>query len=136
MLCAMDWQAWLVDLEREFMERTDRRGVEFREMLESIERRWEESEEARRREWEALEGRAMTGWEKIEHSFDGLLRKTTVITQEQIAMNWMVMEEFRENFAKAREENRRAFKEIEEEWRANREATLKMLDRLSEPPFG
>jgi benzoyl-CoA reductase/2-hydroxyglutaryl-CoA dehydratase subunit BcrC/BadD/HgdB len=125
----MDWQAWLVDLEREFMERTDRRGVEFREMLEDIERRWKESEEARRREWEALEGRAMTGWEKLEHSFDGLLRKTTLITQEQIAMNWRVGEEIREEF-------RSSFAEIKEEMRANREATLKMLDRLSEPPFG
>lgn len=118
-----------MDLEREFMERTDRRGVEFREMLENIERRWEEGEEARRREWEALEGRAMTAWEKIEHSLDGLLRKTTMITQEQIAMNWKVAEETREEF-------REGFAEIKEAMRANREATLKMLDRLSEPPFG
>ena len=125
----MEWQAWLMDLEREFMERTDRRGVEFREMLETIERRWKEGEEARRREWEALEGRAMTAWEKIEHSLDGLLRKTTMITQEQIAMNWKVAEETREEF-------REGFAEIKEEMRANREATLKMLDRLSEPPFG
>jgi hypothetical protein len=121
----MDWQAWLVDLEREFMERTDRRGVEIRERLEKIERVWEECEEERRREWEALEGRTMTGWEKIEHSFDGLLRKTTMISQEQIAMNWQVREEFREEF-----------EELKDEVRANREATLKMLDRLSEPPFG
>ncbi len=118
-----------MDLEREFMERTDRRGVEFREMLENIERRWKEGEEARRREWEALEGRAMTAWEKIEHSLDGLLRKTTMITQEQIAMNWKVAEETREEF-------REGFAEIKQEMRANREATLKMLDRLSEPPFG
>ncbi len=121
----MDWQAWLVDLEREFMERTDRRGVEFRERLENIERLWEEGEEKRRREWEALEGRTMTGWEKIDHFHDGLLRKTTAITQEQLSFSWQVREEFREEFA-----------ELKEEMRANREATMKMLDRLSEPPFG
>lgn len=118
------------------MERTDRRGVEIRERLEKIERLWEESEKARRREWEALEGRAMTVWEEIKHFNDGLLRKNTAITQEQLAMSWQVREEFRASFAAAREESRRAFEEFEEEMRANREATLKMLDRLSEPPFG
>ena len=124
----MAWEYRPVEMDRlnrEFAEGVERRGAEIAARLAKIEEKWEGSEEARRREWEVLEGRAMTAWEEIKHFNDGLLRKNTMMTEDLLAMIWQ-----------AREEGREAHAEFREEMRANREATLKMLGRLSEPPFG
>lgn len=124
----MAWEYLPVDLDRcdrKFAEGVERKMAEIGARLARIERKWEESEDARRREWEALEGRTMTGWERIDHFHDGLMRKNTIMTQELAGLIWQV-----------REDGREAHEEIKEDMRANREATLKMLDRLSEPPFG
>lgn len=89
--------------------------------LRRVERRWEREEEDRRREWEALAGRLMTAEEKHQHYNDGLLRKMAVMTTEQINVLREFSEEMRHEFAEARAESR-----------AQRDALLKVLDRL--PP--
>lgn len=124
----MAWEYLPVDIERcnrEFVEGVERKMAEIAARLARTERLWKEGEDARRREWEALEGRTMTGWDKIDHFHDGLMRKNTMIAQTLMSMMWNVQEEARI-----------AHEELKEDMRANREATLKMLDRLSEPPFG
>jgi hypothetical protein len=121
----MDCDYWPVDEERmsrEFEEGVARRQLEIKARLERVEQRWEESEKARRREWEALEGRLMTAYEENRHYSDGLLRRNVVMTQEFIA----ILREGRE-VARAEAAENRA------ETRANTEAVLKLLDRLSPP---
>lgn len=124
----MAWEYRPVDMDRrnrEFAEGVERKVAQIAARLARIEQKWKEGEEAHRHEWEALEGRTMAGWDKIDHFHDGLLRKNTMIAQTLMGMMWNVQEEARE-----------AHDEFKEDMRANREATLKMLDRLSEPPFG
>ncbi|HXR59771.1 MAG TPA: hypothetical protein VN732_00420, partial [Solirubrobacterales bacterium] len=82
--------------------------------------RWEREEEDRRREWEALAGRLMTAEEANRHYHDGLLRKMDVLTQAQLN----ILRELHEKME-------HQYSETLAEMRANREATLKMLDRLS-----
>lgn len=106
---------------REFERRVERGLEELNQRLERVERRWEKEEEDRRQEWEELAGRLMTAEEKHQHHSDGLFRKTAILTNEQFT----IIREFGE-------EMRQHFKEDKAEWRANREAILKMLDRL--PP--
>jgi hypothetical protein len=107
--------------KRDFELRVEEGLKEMNGRLETVERRWEKEEEDRRHEWEVLAGRLMTTEEKHQHYNDGLLRKMAVLTTEQLN----ILHEFGE-------EMRLHFKELQAEMRANREATLKMLDRL--PP--
>jgi hypothetical protein len=120
----IDWHAVDMEVERgrhEFEQRLEKGLEEINQRLGRVERRWEKEEEERRREWEALAGRLMTTEERHQHYHDGLLRKMAVLTNEQLN----ILREFGEDL-------RRHFEESRAEWRANREATLKMLDRL--PP--
>jgi hypothetical protein len=122
----MAWEDPVMERERirrDMDERLERGMKEIQARLEKIERRWEEDEAARRREWEDLEGRMMTATEEHRHYNDGLLRKMTVMTNEQIS----ILREFSEDMQKE-------FAEGRAQLRANTEAVLKMLDRLPEPP--
>jgi|SRR3954453_3296183 hypothetical protein len=120
----MDWHAVDMEVERgkrDFDRRVEKGLKELNQRLARVEQRWENEEEDRRREWEVLAGRLMTVEEKHQHHSDGLLRKMTILSNEQFT----IIREFGE-------EMRQHFKEDKAEWRASREATLKMLDRL--PP--
>jgi phage/plasmid-associated DNA primase len=120
----IDWDAVDMAVERgrqEFERRLEKGLKELNQRLAKVERRWEKEEEERRREWEALAGRLMTAEEKSQHYHDGLLRKMAVMTNMQVGA-------LREHS----EEMRKHFEESRAEWRATREATLKMMDRL--PP--
>lgn len=124
----MECDYWPVDTERmrqRFEEGVARRQIEIRTRLEKVEQRWEESEEGRRHEWESLQGRLMTAYEENRHFNDGLLRKMTVMTEEYIRI-------LREGGAILQEE----MAEGRAQLRANTEAVLKALDRLSPPQAG
>jgi len=117
----MDWEDPAVKRERirRNMDQRLARGIEeINQRMQRVERRWEAEEQGRRLEWEALAGRLMTAEEKHHHYNDGLLRKMAVMTNEQIN----ILREFSE-------EMQHHFEENQAEMRANREATLKMLDR-------
>jgi len=121
----VDWHAVAMEEvergKRDFERRVKEGLKEINGRLETAERRWEKEEEDRRHEWEALAGRLMTTEEKHQHYNDGLLRKMAVLTNEQLNILHGLGEDMRLHF-----------KELQAEMRANREATLKMLDRL--PP--
>ncbi len=119
----MTWEYRPVDVEqirREMKEGFERSLAEIQARTEQVERHWEKSEEARRREWERLEGRLMTAEEKRKRFDDALLRKNTMMTQAFLAILDEGREEFRQEFAEGRAQ-----------MRANTEAVLKALDRLS-----
>lgn len=119
---------WPVDEERmrrECAERAERFGAELRGRMDGVERRWAEGEEVRRREWEELEGRLMNAYERTQHFNDGLLRKMTVMTQEYIK----ILHEEREAIQALQGEAAEGRAQL----RANTEAVLRALDRLSPP---
>lgn len=103
------------------MDRRLARGIEeINQRTRKAERCWEKEEEDRRREWEELAGRLMTAEEASRHYHDGLLRKMDVLTQVQLNILREISEKMEHQYT-----------ETLAEMRANREATLKMLDRLS-----
>lgn len=106
---------------QEFERRLEKGLKELNQRLAKVERHWEKEEQERRREWEHLAGRQMTAEEKNQHYHDGLLRKMAVMTNMQVAALHEHGEEMRKHFEESRAE-----------WRATRDATLKMMDRL--PP--
>ncbi len=131
----MDWQALDMELERgnrDFERRMEEAGHEIQEHLERAYRRCKEFEEARRRDWEELRGELMTAEERRRVEVDGIQRLFANMTDEYVRVVSSAREDIERKSAEGRAEARAAFDELLAEARAQRQATLKMLDRL--PP--
>lgn len=118
----------------DFNRRVGQIGKEIQERIEKVERRCKDAAEARRKEWERLEGRVMTAQEDQERRSDEFLRLINAVGQEHLRIVQAVGEDMRQGFAEIRaddEERRAENEESRAQLRANTEAVLKMLDRLS-----
>lgn len=118
---------------RDFDRRVEEGRGEIRARIEAVEQCCREAENARRRDWEELKGRLMTAEEERKHQSDGVLRLMSTMTQEYVTIIRALGEDMKREFAEGREESRAKFEELLAESRAQRQATLKMLDRLSPP---
>ncbi|HMI80798.1 MAG TPA: hypothetical protein VK480_03335 [Solirubrobacterales bacterium] len=132
----MDWHALDMELERrrcDFERRVEEGRREIRERIEGVERSCKEAEDARRRDWEELKGRLMTAEEERKHHSDGFLRLMSAMTDEYVTIARSIGEDMKREFAESRAESRAKFEELLAEARAQRQATLRMLDRLPPP---
>lgn len=117
---------------RDFDRRVEEGRGELVERIEALQRSLREGGEARRREWEELNGRLMTADEKRQHENDHIQRVLAQMTDEHVKTIRAAAEDMKREFAESRAESRAKFEELLGEARAQRQATLKMLDRL--PP--
>jgi hypothetical protein len=134
-LCAVDWQALDMEIEREgcdFARRLEEGRGEVLEKIEALQRELREGGEARRREWEELNGRLMTAEEKRQFESDHFQRVLAQMTDTHVQALQAAQEDMKRAFAVSRAESRAKFEELQAESRAQRQATLKMLDRF--PP--
>lgn len=118
--------------ERDFGRRLEEMGDEIYERLERIHQCCKEAEIARKRDWEKLNGRLMTAEEKHQFEMDNIRLLFARMTNEYVKVTRAASEDISREFAEGREEARAASDELLAEARAQREAFLKMLDRL--PP--
>lgn len=118
---------------RDFDRRVEVGRGELVERIEALQRSLREGGEARRREWEELNGRLMTADEKRQHENDHIQRVLAQMTDEHVKTIRAAAEDMKREFAESRAESRAKFEELLAEARAQRQATLKMLDRLSPP---
>jgi hypothetical protein len=121
------WHDLDMELERgrcDFERRLEEGRGDLVERIEDLQRILREGGEARRREWEELNGRLMTADEKRQFENDHIQRVLVQMTDAHV-----------KTIQAASEDLKRAFAEIRAESKAQREATLRMLDRLS-PPEG
>lgn len=88
--------------------------------IEQAERRCREAEEARRRDWEELKGHLASEAEKRQFESDSTQRLLAGLTDAYVSVVRSAEEDMKREFAEARAENR-----------AQTEAILKLLDRLS-----
>lgn len=135
-MCAVDWQALDMEIERErcdFARRLEEGRGEVLEKIEALQRELREGGEARRREWEELNGRLMTAEEKRQFENDHIQRVLAQMTDTHVQAFQSAQEDMKRAFAESRAESREKFEELQAEARAQRQATLRMLDRL--PPF-
>jgi tRNA/tmRNA/rRNA uracil-C5-methylase (TrmA/RlmC/RlmD family) len=131
----MDWHALDMEIERgnrDFERRMEEAGNEIQEHLERTYQRCKEFEEARRRDWEELRGELMTAEEKRRLEMDSIQRLFANMTSEYVKVVSSAREDIERKSAEGRAEARAAFDELLAEARAQRQATLRMLDRL--PP--
>ncbi|MDX6634145.1 MAG: hypothetical protein QOF06_348 [Solirubrobacterales bacterium] len=131
----MDWHALDMEIERgnrDFEQRMEEAGHEIRDHLERTYRRCKEFEEARRHDWEELRGQLMTAEERHQLEMDGIRRLFATMTDEYVRVVSSAREDIERKSAEGRVEARAAFDELLAESRAQRQATLRMLDRL--PP--
>ncbi|HEX6782833.1 MAG TPA: hypothetical protein VF125_12530 [Solirubrobacterales bacterium] len=131
----MDWHALDMEIEegnRDFERRMEEAGNEIQEHLERAYQRCKEFEEARRRDWEELRGQLMTAEERHQLEMDGIRRLLANMTEEYVRVISSAREDIERKSAEGRAEARAAFAELLAESRAQRQATLRMLDRL--PP--
>ena len=132
----MDWQDLDMELERkrcDFERRLEEGRSELVERIETLQRFLREGGEARRREWEELNGRLMTAEEKRQFENDHIQTLLARMTDEHVKTIRAAGDDMRREFAESRAESRAKFEELLAEARAQRQATLKMLDRLSPP---
>jgi len=135
-LCAVDWQALDMEIERErcdFVRRLAEGRGEVLEKIEALQRELREGGEARRREWEELNGRLMTAEEKRQFENDHIQRVLAQMTDTHVQAFQAAQEDMQRAFAESRAESRAKFEELQAEARAQRQATLRMLDRLPPP---
>lgn len=131
----MDWHALDMEIERgnrDFEQRMEEAGNEIQKHLERTYRRCKEFEEARRRDWEELRGELITAEERRRLEMDGIQRLFANMTDEYVRVVSSAREDIERKSAEGRAEARAAFDELLAESRAQRQATLRMLDRL--PP--
>lgn len=124
-----------MELERkrcDFERRLEEGRGELVERIESLQRLLREGEKTRRREWEELNGRLMTAEEKRQFELDYIQTIYAQMTDAFVGTIRAAGEDMRREFAESRAESRAKFEELLAEARAQRQATLKMLDRL--PP--
>jgi myo-inositol-1-phosphate synthase len=134
--------SWLdMDMEQELerrMEDFERRLEEgrgvIRAQIERAERRCKEAEEVRRRDWEETKGHLATEAEKRQFESDSVQRLLAALTDVYVNVVRSAAEDMRREFAETRAESRAKFEELLAEARAQRQATLGVLDRL--PPKG
>ena len=110
------------------------RAAEVGGPFEELQRILREGGEARRREWEELNGRLMTAEEKRQFENDHIQRVLAQMTHAHVRTIQAAAEDIKREFAESRAESREKFEELQAEARAQRQATLRMLDRL--PPSG
>jgi len=125
-----------MELERkrcDFERRLEEGRSELVERIETLQRFLREGGEARRREWEELNGRLMTAEEKRQFENDHIQTLLARMTDEHVKTIRAAGDDMRREFAESRAESRAKFEELLAEARAQRQATLKMLDRLSPP---
>ncbi len=135
-MCAVDWQALDMEIERErcdFVRRLAESRGEVLEKIEALQRELREGGEARRREWEELNGRLMTAEEKRQFENDHIQRVLAQMTDTHVQAFQAAQEDMKRAFAESRAESRAKFEELQAEARAQRQATLRMLDRLPPP---
>lgn len=134
-MCAVDWQALDMEIEREgcdFARRLEEGRGEVLEKIETLQRELREGGEARRREWEELNGRLMTADEKRQFENDHIQRVLAQMMDAHVQAFQAAQEDMKRAFAESRAESRARFEELQAEARVQRQATLRMLDRL--PP--
>jgi hypothetical protein len=132
----MDWHALDMELERkrcDFERRLEEGRGEVLEKIEALQRELREGGEARRREWEELNGRLMTTEEKRQFENDHIQRVLAQMTEAHVQAFQAAQEDTKREFAESRAESRAKFEELQAEARAQRQATLRMLDRLPPP---
>ena len=124
-----------MELERkrcDFERRLEEGRGEVVEKIEVLQRELREGGEARRREWEELNGRLMSAEEKRQFELDYIQTIYAKMTDAFVGAIRAAGEDTRREFAESRAESRAKFEELLAEARAQRQATLRMLDRL--PP--
>jgi hypothetical protein len=124
-----------MELERkrcDFERRLEEGRGEVVEKIEVLQRELREGGEARRREWEELNGRLMSADEKRQFENDHIQRLLAQMTDAHVGAIRAAQEDMSREFAESRAESRAKFEELLAEARAQRQATLRMLDRL--PP--
>lgn len=124
-----------MELERkrcDFERRLEEGRGDLVERIEKLQRSLREGGEARRREWEELEGRLMTAEEKRQFENDHIQMVLAQMTDAFVGTVRAANEDMRRENAESRAESRAKFEELLAEARAQRQATLRMLDRL--PP--
>jgi len=124
-----------MELERkrcDFERRLEEGRGEVLERIEVLQRELREGGEARRREWEELNGRLMSADEKRQFENDHIQRVLAQMTDAHVGAIRAAREDMSQEFAESRAESREKFEELQAEARAQRQATLRMLDRL--PP--
>lgn len=129
----VDWHAFDMEQDRKRRDRERRveeSGCEVREHLEQVHRCCRKSEEARRRDWEELKGRLMTAEEKHRFEMDNIRLLFATMTDEYVKVIRAAGADIHRQFEEGREEARAASDELLAEVRAQREAFLKLLDRL------
>lgn len=125
-----------MELERkrcDFERRLEEGRGEVLEKIEALQRELREGGEARRREWEELNGRLMTAEEKRQFENDHIQRVLAQMTDAHVQALQAAQEDMSREFAESRAESREKFEELQAEARAQRQATLRMLDRLPPP---
>jgi hypothetical protein len=125
-----------MEIERErcdFARRLEEGRGEVLEKIEALQRELRDGGEARRREWEELNGRLMTAEEKRQFENDHIQRVLAQMTDTHVQAFQAAQEDMKRAFAESRAESRARFEELQAEAWAQRQATLRMLDRLSPP---
>lgn len=125
-----------MELERkrcDFERRLEEGRGEVLEKIEALQRELREGGESRRREWEELNGRLMTAEEKRQFENDHIQRVLAQMTDAHVQALQAAQEDMSREFAESRAESREKFEELQAEARAQRQATLRMLDRLPPP---
>lgn len=125
-----------MELERkrcDFERRLEEGRGKVLEKIEVLQRELREGGEARRREWEELNGRLMTAEEKRQFELDYIQTIYAQMTDAFVGAIHAASEDMRREFAESRAESREKFEELQAEARAQRQATLRMLDRLPPP---
>lgn len=133
----MAWNDLDMELERkrcDFERRLEEGRGDLVARIEELQRILREGGEARRREWEELNGRLMTAEEKRQFENDHIQRVLAQMTHAHVRTIQAAAEDIKREFAESRAESREKFEELQAEARAQRQATLRMLDRL--PPSG
>jgi hypothetical protein len=123
-LCAVLWDDLDMELERkkcEFERRLEEGCGDLVGRIEELQRILREGGEARRREWEELNCRLMTADEKRKFENDHIQRVLAQMTEAFVKTSHAASEDMKREFAESRAESR-----------AQREALMRMLDRL--PP--
>jgi len=131
----MAWDDLDMELERkrcDFERRLEEGRGDLVKRIEELQHILREGGEARRREWEELNGRLMTADEKRQFENDHIQRVLAQMTDAHVKTIQAAQEDMRRAFAESRAESRAKFEELQAEARAQRQATLRMLDRL--PP--
>lgn len=133
----MAWNDLDMELERkrcDFERRLEEGRGDLVARIEELQRILRDGGEARRREWEELNGRLMTAEEKRQFENDHIQRVLAQMTHAHVRTIQAAAEDIKREFAESRAESREKFEELQAEARAQRQATLRMLDRL--PPSG